>query len=111
MGATPEENEEAQRPEESVTKPDPDDQPVTEHLGIKVATPDQEVYFKIKKSTPLRKLMDAFCQRSGKAPNSVRFLYEGDRIQPTCTPEELEMEDGDTIDVMAEQVGGALALL
>ncbi|ORZ27135.1 ubiquitin-related domain-containing protein [Lobosporangium transversale] len=79
-----------------------------EHINLKVVGQDQsEVFFKIKRSTALKKLMDAYCDRQGKALNSVRFLYDGERIQPTNTPNELEMEDGDSIDVMVEQVGGS----
>ncbi|KAI1315235.1 hypothetical protein EDD11_001067 [Mortierella claussenii] len=75
-----------------------------EHINLKVVGQDQsEVFFKIKRSTQLKKLMDAYCDRQGKAVSSVRFLYDGDRIQPTNTPNELEMEDGDSIDVMVEQ--------
>lgn len=80
----------------------------SEHLNIKVTDADNEIFFKIRKETPLRKLMDAFCNRQGTSMNSVRFVYEGERVQPNNTPEELEMEDGDTIEVMAEQLGGCL---
>ncbi|KAG0316353.1 hypothetical protein BG000_004883, partial [Podila horticola] len=59
-----------------------------------------EVFFKIKRSTQLKKLMEAYCERQGKSVASVRFLYDGERIQATNTPNELEMEDGDSIDVM-----------
>jgi hypothetical protein len=48
-----------------------------------------EVFFKIKRSTQLKKLMEAYCERQGKAVNSVRFLYDGERIQPTNTPNEV----------------------
>lgn len=34
---------------------------------------------------------------------SPRFLYEGDRINETDTPDSLGMEDGDSIDVMVER--------
>ena len=37
---------------------------------------------------------------------SVRFLFDGNRISPNQTPEELDMEDNDVIDVMVEQQGG-----
>ena len=57
-------------------------------------------------TTPLNKLMAAFCQRNGVAQNSVRFLFDGNRVNPNQTPQELEMEDGDVIDVMQEQQGG-----
>jgi small ubiquitin-related modifier len=37
----------------------------------------------------------------------VRFLFDGQRLNSNQTPQELEMEDGDVIDVMVEQQGGA----
>ncbi|RUS16778.1 ubiquitin-related domain-containing protein [Endogone sp. FLAS-F59071] len=78
-----------------------------DHINLKVVGSDHnEVFFKIKRTTQLKKLMEAYCDRQGKTTNSVRFLYDGIRIQPTNTPNELEMEDGDSIDVMVEQIGG-----
>lgn len=59
----------------------------TEHLNIKVTDNNNEVFFKIKKSTKLEKLMGAFCERQGKTVNSVRFLFEGQRVQPNDTPD------------------------
>ena len=64
-----------------------DAQPSTEHLNIKVTDNNNEVFFKIKRTTALKKLMDAFCERQGKAANSVRFLFDGTRVQPTDSPE------------------------
>lgn len=32
--------------------------------------------------------------------SAVRFLVDGDRIRPDQSPEDLDMEDGDTIEVM-----------
>lgn len=59
----------------------------SEHLNIKVTDNNNEVFFKIKRTTQLKKLMDAFCERQGKAPTSVRFLFDGSRVQPTDSPE------------------------
>ncbi|CAG8448154.1 13583_t:CDS:2 [Acaulospora morrowiae] len=79
-----------------------------DHINLKVVGNDHnEMFFKIKRSTQLKKLMDAFCTRQGKLLNSVRFLYDGERIREDQTPQELDMEDGDTIDVMVEQTGGS----
>lgn len=52
-------------------------------------TPDnrEAVVFKVKKTTQFSKLMDAYNEREGKIASSVRFLYEGSRIQPTDTPD------------------------
>ncbi|CAO0789796.1 unnamed protein product [Mucor circinelloides] len=78
-----------------------------EHINLKVVGSDaNEVFFKIKRSTQLRKLMDAYCERQGKQPGSVRFLYDGTRVMPGDTPNDLDMDDGDSIDVMVEQIGG-----
>ncbi|KAK3192767.1 SUMO protein smt3 [Lecanicillium sp. MT-2017a] len=78
-----------------------------EHLNIKVTDNNNEVFFKIKRTTKLDKLMTAFCERQGKSMSSVRFLFDGSRVQPTDTPDALEMADGDTLEVHQEQVGGS----
>jgi hypothetical protein len=41
---------------------------------------------------------------------SVRFLFDGARISHDQTPKDLDMEDGDAIDAVVEQVGGARCL-
>jgi hypothetical protein len=69
----------------------PEDPRATEHLNIKVTDNNNEVFFKIKRTTQLKKLMDAFCERQGKAPNSVRFLFEGTRVTPTDSPETVSL--------------------
>jgi len=84
----------------------PEDQAQSEHLNIKVTDSSNEVFFKIKRTTPLKKLMDAFCDRQGKDPRSVRFLFDGSRVQAEDSPNSLEMADGDTLEVHQEQIGG-----
>ncbi|KAJ9099718.1 hypothetical protein QFC20_005596 [Naganishia adeliensis] len=66
-----------------------------------------EVFFKIKRTTKLNKLKNAYADRVGKQVNSIRFFYDGRRVQDEDTPESLELEDGDAIEVQLEQVGGA----
>eukprot|EP01080_Neovahlkampfia_damariscottae_P004061 gene4061-7350_t len=57
-----------------------------EHINVKVVNADgNEVFFKIKKSTPLKKLMDAFCKRQGLQVGSVRFTFDGNRINENNT--------------------------
>lgn len=76
------ENDQNQSPGDGQAPP-----PNTEHLNIKVTDNNNEVFFKIKRSTKLEKLMTAFCERQGKSLNSVRFLFDGTRVQPTDTPD------------------------
>jgi len=50
--------------------------------------------------------MDTYCKRQGYDRRTVRFTFDGLRITETSTPVDLDMENGDTIDAMIEQVGG-----
>ena len=63
----------------------------TEHLNIKVTDNNNEVFFKIKRTTKLEKLMSAFCDRQGKSMTAVRFLFDGTRVQPTDTPDNVRL--------------------
>merc|ERR1712172_106561 len=77
------------------------------HIQLKVKDQQgSEVQFKIKKSTPLRKLMDAYCSRLGLTASQVRFMVDGERIAADDTAEKLGLEDEDLIDVAMEQTGG-----
>ena len=42
-----------------------------------------------KKTTPLSKLMRAFCERQGKAEDEVRFVFDGERLRSDQTPAEV----------------------
>lgn len=84
-----------------------DEDQKTEHINLKVAGQDGSVVqFKIKKHTPLRKLMQAYCDRQGLQISLVRFRFDGNPVKETDTPQGLEMEDEDTIDVFQSQTGG-----
>jgi len=79
-----------------------------EHINLKVKAQDgTEIYFKIKRSTQLKKLMEAYCNRQGLSMAQCRFIFDGDRVREDQTPESLEMDNGDEIDAMVEQTGGA----
>ncbi|KAG5450045.1 Small ubiquitin- modifier 2-A [Clonorchis sinensis] len=81
--------------------------PSSEHINLKVQGQEGSiVHFKIKKTTPLRKLMNAYCERMGYQPMSVRFIFDGNNVHDTHTPASLEMEENDTIEVFQAQTGG-----
>uniref|UniRef100_A0A7N5K9G2 Small ubiquitin like modifier 1 n=10 Tax=Laurasiatheria TaxID=314145 RepID=A0A7N5K9G2_AILME len=65
-----------------------------------------EIHFKVKMTTHLKKLKESYCQRQGVPMNSLRFLFEGQRIADNHTPKELGMEEEDVIEVYQEQTGG-----
>jgi len=82
--------------------------PVSDHItiGLTTGNGDGEMTFKVKRSIKMKRIMDQYAERSGRSRPALRFLFEGTRIQDQDTPEDLEMEDGDSIDVHQEQIGG-----
>ncbi|CAD7686036.1 unnamed protein product [Nyctereutes procyonoides] len=78
-----------------------------EYIKLKVIGQDSsEIHFKVKMTTHLKKLKESYCQRQGVPMNSLRFLFEGQRIADNHTPKELGMEEEDVIEVYQEQTGG-----
>ena len=74
------------------------------HLTIK----DQdgaEVHFRVRHTTVFRSIFAAYCAKKSLLEDHVRFLFDGRRIRASETPEDLDMEEGDAIDAMMEQVG------
>ncbi|OQO11074.1 hypothetical protein B0A48_05329 [Cryoendolithus antarcticus] len=65
-----------------------------------------EITFKLKPTTKFAKAFDAFAKKTERKINELRFLYEGERLNADQTIEEIGMEDGDTVDVHMEQIGG-----
>ncbi|KAJ9435502.1 Ubiquitin-like protein pmt3/smt3 [Diplonema papillatum] len=87
---------------------DQDVKPESEQVSLKVVNADgAEVYFKIRRNTPLKKLMDAYCKKQGVSRSAVRFLFDGSPLDDSKTPDDLDMEDDDVIDAMIEQIGGS----
>ena len=64
------------------------------------------VQLKIKRHTPLSKRMKAYCERPGLSMRQIRFIFDGQPINETNTPAQLEMEDEDAIDVFQQHTGG-----
>ncbi|KAG0145876.1 hypothetical protein CROQUDRAFT_93342 [Cronartium quercuum f. sp. fusiforme G11] len=76
-----------------------------EHINIKVlARGGGEVIFKVKPTIKFEKLINAYAERAGHVKDSVRFIFDGARVKPQDTPQDLEMGDDDTIDAVIEQV-------
>nr|ACJ83845.1 unknown [Medicago truncatula] len=79
------------------------------HINLKVKGQDgNEVFFRIKRNTQLKKLMNAYCDRQSVDFNAIAFLFDGRRLRAEQTPDELEMEDGDEIDAMLHRTGGSV---
>ena len=51
-----------------------------------------------------KKLMDVYAQRLGGTPSAYLFVFDGNQVVETQTPDDLEMESDNVIDAMLEQV-------
>ncbi|KAF5185450.1 Small ubiquitin-related modifier [Thalictrum thalictroides] len=81
-------------PPSSLTEEDkkPNDQSSAAHINLKVKGQDgNEVFFRIKRSTQLRKLMTAYCDRQSVEFNSIAFLFDGRRLRGDQTPDEVSL--------------------
>ena len=96
----------------------------------RTSAPPPRRFFKVKKTTKLDKVFNAratgarseargrrarahpartyrYSQRKGVNSNSLRFLFDGQRVRGDQTPADIDMDDGDQLDCMLEQQGGA----
>lgn len=79
------------------------------HINLTIRDPQgEEVYFKVRKTTKMKKLFHAFCKRGNSDPNTIRFFYQGDRINDDDTPEDLNLHEGAKIDAFVRQVAGCI---
>ncbi|XP_038685101.1 small ubiquitin-related modifier 1-like [Tripterygium wilfordii] len=80
------------------------------HINLTVKAQDgEEVIYRIKRNTPLLKLMTTFCYKKYLDIDSTVFLCDGRVIKGKQTSEELNLKDGDELDAMRHQEGGARA--
>merc|ERR1712203_1267124 len=80
----------------------------TEYIKLKVVGQDSnEIHFRVKMTTQMGKLKKSYSERVGVPVSSLRFLFDGRRINDDETPKQLEMEQDDVIEVYQEQTGGS----
>ena len=79
----------------------------TEYIMLKVVGQyTREIIFRVKMCTQMGKLKKSYAERVGVPVSSLRFLFDGRRINDDETPKALEMEQDDVIEVYQEQTGG-----
>ncbi|KAK6194305.1 Cytoplasmic tRNA 2-thiolation protein 2 [Pestalotiopsis sp. IQ-011] len=67
-----------------------------------------ETTVRVYHNETLRETMETFARGLGKNVDLLRFItFDGQRIQKSDTIKSLELENGDVIDVLEEQEGGA----
>ena len=81
----------------------------SEYIKLKVVGQDSnEIHFRVKQTTQMGKLKRSYSERVGVPVTSLRFLFDGRRINDDESPRALEMEQDDVIEVYQEQTGGGV---
>jgi small ubiquitin-related modifier len=89
----------------------PDVKPQANDLGVLITVRGQDgnaMKFKVKPNTTISKVMDAYCSSNGLNQTSVRFLFDGMRLNREQTVKSLGLQNEDVIDVVLEQTGGSI---
>ena len=60
----------------------------------------EETFFKVKKTTKLDKVFNAYATRKDVCATSLRFFFDGAAVSGVQTPADIGMEDDDQIDCM-----------
>ncbi|KDQ52536.1 hypothetical protein JAAARDRAFT_478593 [Jaapia argillacea MUCL 33604] len=77
-------------------------------IGVVVSYEGRDLQIMVKKGTRVDKLMDAAALNMDK--DTLRFTFEGKRLRGgEETLLNYDIQDGDTIDVHVQQIGGAFS--
>ena len=95
---------------DQVKKVEPEENPNNEkkeHLNVMIIDGQgNKTYFRIKSTTPFKKMFDVYISKQSLVHGSVRFTFDGNRLSGTETAAMVGMENDDIIDAMVEQTGG-----
>ena len=75
-------------------------------IAIRIKGQDgEETNFKLRRTTEMSKLFNAYAVMKGVGVDSMRFSLDGETVEYDATPAILDLEDGDQIDCMFQQLG------
>ena len=75
----------------------------TEYINLKVVSQvSNEIHFRVRQTTQLGNLKKTYSERVGIPVTSLKFLFDGRRINDNETPRALEMEQNDVIEVLED---------
>ncbi len=78
------------------------DKPDRDTIEVRFQTKDRKVFenVKLRLFDPLKSAMARFAELRKVPLDSLRFVFDGERLDGKETPMDLDMEDGETIDVV-----------
>lgn len=89
-----------------------DEKEVKSHVTITIQGEGQsDVSMRIRRNVHLKKAAHAYCDKLGLNYESLRFTFDGTKINDLQTAEDLGLEDGAVIDAWSDQSGGGGSVL
>ncbi|KQK08655.1 uncharacterized protein LOC100844273 isoform X2 [Brachypodium distachyon] len=70
-----------------------------EKILIMIEDKDGRQQFRISKDEKFDKLFKVYAKKVQVSPSDLTFVFDGDKINPTSTPQDLDLEDADMIEV------------
>uniref|UniRef100_A0ACD5VIL2 Uncharacterized protein n=1 Tax=Avena sativa TaxID=4498 RepID=A0ACD5VIL2_AVESA len=92
----------AKKPPESVVLDDPAEPQLKkskEKIRIMIQDKDVKQQFRVCKDEKFDKLFKAYAKKIHRNPSNMTFVFDGDKINPASTPQDLDLEDEDMIEV------------
>ena len=85
------------------------DDVIANYIKLKVVGQDSnEIHYLVKISANMGKLKKSYAESVRIPLSTLRFLFDGRRINDEETPKALEIEQDDIIEVYQEQIGGGM---
>ncbi|XP_048563647.1 uncharacterized protein LOC125544115 isoform X1 [Triticum urartu] len=92
----------AKKPPEPIVLDDPTESETKkskEKICIMVQEKDGRQQFRVCKDEKFDKLFKAYAKKVQVSPSDLTFVFDGDKINPASTPQDLDLEDEDMIEV------------
>ncbi|CAO2190982.1 unnamed protein product [Urochloa humidicola] len=68
-------------------------------IVISIQDKDGKQQFRVYKDEKFDKLLKAYAKKSKLNPSDLAFVFDGEKINPSSTPQDLDLEDDDMIEV------------
>ncbi|KAJ1284234.1 hypothetical protein BS78_03G189400 [Paspalum vaginatum] len=95
-------NKEVGKPSEPIIldeEPELQVEKAREKIVISIQDKDGQQQFRIYKDEKFDKLLKAYAKKAKLNPSVLSFVFDGEKINPSSTPKDLDLEDDDMIEV------------
>ncbi|CAO2203964.1 unnamed protein product [Urochloa humidicola] len=78
---------------------EPEAEKARKKIVISIQDKDGQQQFRVYKDEKFEKLLKAYAKKVKLNPSNLAFVFDGEKINPSSTPDDLDLEDDDMIEV------------